>query len=349
MTELTSDRRIESIDSVRTPKDLIQELPLDVEFANQIVESRKRISNIIHGSDRRLLVVIGPCSIHDPVATREYAERLYPLHKKYANTLEIVMRMYFEKPRTTVGWKGLINDPNIDGTFDINNGLKTARRLLMDLAILGIPAGCEFLDAATGQYYADLVSWGAIGARTTESQIHREIASGLSCPVGFKNGTNGNIDIATDAMKAAGHPHAFLSPNSDGVISLYRTTGNNDAHLILRGGKKPNYDTSSVKMAAEKQHSSDMNRRIIIDCSHANSGKDYRKQAVIAKHIADRLPNEIDRIGGLMIESHLIEGAQSAKTTDSLIYGQSITDACIGWSETEYTLDMLANNMKPLV
>jgi 3-deoxy-7-phosphoheptulonate synthase len=349
MTELTSDRRIESIDSVRTPQILFEELPLGNRYAKRIVASRQRISNIIHGTDRRLLVVIGPCSIHDPVAAREYAERLYPLHKKYANTLEIVMRMYFEKPRTTVGWKGLINDPKMDGSFDINDGLTTARRLLLDLAILGMPAGCEFLDAATGQYYADLVSWGAIGARTTESQIHREIASGLSCPVGFKNGTNGNVDIATDAMKAAGHPHSFLSPNVDGVLSLYRTTGNDDAHLILRGGKEPNYDSSSVEQAIGRQKSSGMNRRIIIDCSHANSGKDYRKQVIIAQDIAKRLPHEIDHIGGLMIESHLIEGNQHVKSDVDLTYGQSITDACIGWSATETLLDELARKMKPLV
>jgi len=264
----------------------------------------------------------------------------------YANSLEIVMRVYFEKPRSTVGWKGLINDPDIDGSFEIGKGLSLARKLLLALADINLPAGCEFLDAATGQYYADTVSWGAIGARTTESQVHREIASGLSCPVGFKNGTRGNIDIAIDAMQAAGNPHAFLSPDANGMLSLYRTTGNEDAHLILRGGLEPNYDTESVNEAYAAQAKVGLERKLMIDCSHANSNKNHIQQLSVVRDIASRLSQEGSVIGGLMIESHLVAGKQAASAGTSLVYGQSITDACIGWQDTQDVLEILAGAMK---
>lgn len=340
MTTSTSDIRIDSVVSIPPPSALIAQLPLSPVAARQIQSARGRIADILHGRDKRLLVVVGPCSIHDVAAATEYANRLLPLKERYAEQLEIVMRVYFEKPRTTVGWKGMINDPDIDGSFRIEKGLYKARELLVSLAALGLPAACEFLDAATGQYYADLVSWGAIGARTTESQVHREIASGLSCPVGFKNGTRGNVNIAIDAIQAAGHAHAFLSPDSNGVLSLYRTTGNNDAHLILRGGAAPNYDTASVAAAITAQQGAGIARRIMIDCSHANSGKDHMQQINVVNDIATRLPAERKAIGGLMIESHLNAGKQSAN--GALEYGLSITDACIGWESTEQVLEVLA-------
>ena len=345
MSHSTSDVRIDSIVNIRTPRSLLQELPLSAEAAAAITATRNRISNILHGRDDRLLVVVGPCSIHDIDAAIDYAEKLTVLKNKYSKTLEIVMRVYFEKPRSTVGWKGLINDPNIDGSFEIGKGLMLARKLLLALADMQLPAGCEFLDAATGQYYADTVSWGAIGARTTESQVHREIASGLSCPVGFKNGTRGNIDIAIDAMHAAGHPHAFLSPDVNGSLSLYRTTGNSDAHLILRGGTEPNFDAESVVQAIDSQLDTGIKRKLMIDCSHANSNKDHRQQMVVIKDVAARLSVQKQFIGGLMIESHLLEGKQNPETVEELVYGQSITDACIGWSETETALETLHQAM----
>lgn len=341
MSVSTSDLRIDSIVSIRSPKSLLEELPLSPQAAAAITENRNRIADIFHGRDNRLLVVVGPCSIHDVDAAIEYAERLNVLKEKYAEKLEIVMRVYFEKPRSTVGWKGLINDPDIDGSFQIGKGLTLARKLLLALADMQLPAGCEFLDAATGQYYADTVSWGAIGARTTESQVHREIASGLSCPVGFKNGTRGNVDIAIDAMQAASHPHAFLSPDVNGMLSLYRTTGNEDAHLILRGGTEPNYDAQSVADAFHSQEQAGLQRKLMIDCSHANSNKNHQRQLSVVKELASRLSEET-AIGGLMIESHLVAGAQSADTAENLLYGQSITDACIGWDDTSVLLDLLA-------
>jgi len=343
MNSIASDLRIDSIVPIRSPEAITAELPLATDNAQRIVEHRARISNIIQGKDKRLLVVVGPCSIHDPIAAIDYAERLLEQRHRYADTLEIVMRVYFEKPRTTVGWKGLINDPKMDGSCEIDQGLYTARELLVKLASIGLPAGCEFLDAATGQFYADTVSWGAIGARTTESQVHRELASGLSCPVGFKNGTNGNVDIALDAMQAAGHAHAFLSPDPSGKIALYRTTGNTDAHLILRGGKAPNYGSDYVKSAFDLQQGSGLRRRIIVDCSHANSAKDFKRQSVVLNSIASRLDAELEMIGGVMLESHLVEGSQKIDAAEPLVYGQSITDACIGWSETTILLQHLSN------
>lgn len=345
MHNVTSDVRIDSIVAMQSPAELAVELPLHVNHAEVITRTRQRIADIIHGRDPRLLVVIGPCSIHDPVAAMEYANRLLPLREQYQDFLEIVMRVYFEKPRTIVGWKGMINDPHMDNSFQIDEGLLKARKLLLDLAQINMPAGCEFLDAATGQYYADTVSWGAIGARTTESQVHREIASGLSCPVGFKNATSGDIGIAIDAIQAAGHPHAFLSPTEEGRIALFKTTGNPDAHLILRGGLTPNYDSASLRDAFEKQAAQGVSQRIMIDCSHGNSQKDHKRQVVVASDIARRLSEEADMIAGLMIESHLVEGKQPMSDPESLTYGQSITDACLGWEDTEQTLAELAEAM----
>jgi len=345
MNKLTSDTRIASIVTISSPQKLLEALPLPLADAQGIVAARQRISSILHARDKRLLLIVGPCSIHDPESALEYAEKLMPLRRRYADSLEIVMRVYFEKPRTVVGWKGLINDPDIDGSFNIDKGLHAARSLLLELARMELPAGCEFLDAATGQYYADTVSWGAIGARTTESQVHREIASGLSCPVGFKNGTTGNVDIAIDAINSAGHPHAFLSPDSQGTIALYRTKGNEDAHLILRGGQESNYSVQSVDHAYQLQLDNGITRRIMIDCSHANSNKDYRRQRLVVDSVIERLPVELNHIGGLMLESHLLAGKQTVPVNgkDGLIYGQSITDACVGFPETEAMLDRLAS------
>lgn len=346
MTSTTSDLRIQSIVGIRSPQSLMDELPLSATAASSVADARNRIADILHGRDKRLLVVVGPCSIHDVDAAVEYANKLDELRQRYASSLEIVMRVYFEKPRSTIGWKGLINDPEIDGSFDIGSGLYQARKLLLALAEMGLPSGCEFLDAATGQYYADTVSWGAIGARTTESQVHREIASGLSCPVGFKNGTRGNVDIAIDAIRAAGHAHAFLSPDSNGMLSLYRTTGNPDAHLILRGGLQTNYDAASVAEAFNSQRDAGIETRLMIDCSHANSQKDHQRQMEVVADIASRLPDESSAIGGLMLESHLVAGKQSPAPRSQLVYGQSITDACIGWDDTTSVLETLHQSMK---
>jgi len=345
MNSIASDQRIEAIIPVQSPQSLFEVLPLPSSLAEQIIQTRLRISRIIHGEDKRLLVIVGPCSIHDTGAALEYANRLNPLRKKYSDTLEIVMRVYFEKPRSTVGWKGLINDPNLDDSCQIDKGLHKARKLLLQLAELGLPAGCEFLDTATGQFYADTVSWGAIGARTTESQVHREMASGLSCPVGFKNGTKGNIDIALDAMLAASHSHTFLSPDTNGQLAMYRTAGNSDAHLILRGGNEPNYQSHHLGQAYSEQQDNGLSQRIIIDCSHANSGKNHKRQSIVVQDIASRLNDEIDMIAGIMLESHLVEGKQAYTTAEKLIYGQSITDACIGWEETETMLGALSESV----
>jgi len=339
---ITSDTRIDAVVAMPSPAELRRELPLPAADAVAIAGTRERIGDIVHGRDGRLLVVVGPCSIHDSVAARDYAERLLGVRERLRDRLEIVMRVYFEKPRTTVGWKGLVNDPRMDGSFAIDEGLRTARGLLIDLARLGVPAGCEFLDAATGQYYADTVSWGAIGARTTESQVHREMASGLSCPVGFKNGTSGDVGIAVDAIVSAGHRHAFLSPTDEGVMALYRTAGNGDAHLILRGGTEPNYDGASVRSAIERQRAAGVERRLIVDCSHANSAKDPSRQAVVIDDVVRQLATGREAIGGVMIESHLVAGRQSPGDPSRLTYGQSVTDGCVGWEETVELLERLA-------
>ena len=334
----TDDVRIKAVTELLPPIAHLYELPISEAAADLVVRTRQEISDLVHGKDNRLLVIIGPCSIHDPKAALEYAERLLPLRKKYEKELLIVMRVYFEKPRTTVGWKGLINDPHLDGTFDINFGLRQARKLLLNLNEMGMPASTEFLDMITPQYYADLISWGAIGARTTESQVHRELSSGLSCPVGFKNGTDGNLKIAIDAIGAASHPHHFLSVTKTGHSAIVQTAGNRDCHVILRGGKEPNYDSSHVTAAAEACEKSGVPAKLMVDFSHANSRKDFKRQMEVATDIANQLRNGEDHIMGVMVESHLVEGRQDKPVT----YGQSITDACIGWPDTEALLAELA-------
>jgi len=296
--------------------------------------------------DDRLIVVIGPCSIHDPDAARDYARRLLPERERLAADLEIVMRVYFEKPRTTVGWKGLINDPALDGSYDINRGLRVARELLLDVNELGMPAGCEFLDMITPQYIADFVSWGAIGARTTESQVHRELASGLSCPVGFKNGTDGNVKIAVDAIKAAQQPHHFLSVTKGGHSAIVSTAGNEDCHVILRGGKSPNYDSASVVAAANELAKAGLAQRLMIDASHANSQKNPQNQIGVCSDVGLQLTAGEERIVGVMLESHLVAGRQDLEPGRALVYGQSITDGCIGWDDSLSVLDRLAAGIR---
>ena len=334
----TDDVRINAIHELLPPLAHLYELPISDAATELVVQTRQEIADLVHGKDNRLLVIIGPCSIHDPKAAIEYAQRLLPLRQKYAKELLIVMRVYFEKPRTTVGWKGLINDPHLNGTFDINFGLRQARKLLLELNNMGMPASTEFLDMITPQYYADLISWGAIGARTTESQVHRELSSGLSCPVGFKNGTDGNLKIAIDAIGAANHPHHFLSVTKTGHSAIVHTSGNPDCHVILRGGKEPNYDSSHVKAAAEQLTQAGVTPKLMVDFSHANSRKDYKRQMEVAEDVAQQICNGEQNIMGVMVESHLVEGRQNQPVT----YGQSITDACIGWDSTEQLLALLA-------
>ena len=336
---LTDDVRINSLTELLPPIAHLYDLPISEAAAELVVSTRKAIADILHHGDKRLLVIIGPCSIHDPAAALEYAQKLLPLKKQYEKELLIVMRVYFEKPRTTVGWKGLINDPHLDGTFDINFGLRQARQLLLTLNDMGMPASTEFLDMITPQYYADLISWGAIGARTTESQVHRELASGLSCPVGFKNGTDGNLKIAIDAIGAASHPHHFLSVTKTGHSAIVHTNGNPDCHVILRGGKEPNYSSSHVQAAREQLAKAGLDAKLMIDCSHANSNKDYTRQMEVAQDVAAQIRNGEQNIMGVMVESHLVEGRQDKPET----YGQSITDACIGWDTTEALLALLAD------
>ena len=335
----TDDLRVKHIDELLPPIAHLYELPISEQASELVAQTRQQIANILHGKDNRLLVIIGPCSIHDPKAALEYAQRLLPLRQKYEKELLIVMRAYFEKPRTTVGWKGLINDPHLNGTHDINFGLRQARKLLLELNNLGMPASTEFLDMITPQYYADLIAWGAIGARTTESQVHRELASGLSCPVGFKNGTDGNLKIAIDALGAASHPHHFLSVTKAGHSAIVHTAGNRDCHVILRGGNgAPNYSSEHVKSAAEQLTQAGLTPKLMVDCSHANSRKDFKRQMEVAQDIATQIQNGEQNIMGVMVESHLVEGRQN----DPIVYGQSITDACIGWDDTEKLLDLLA-------
>jgi len=338
----TDDLRIRDITRVRSPRELHEEYPLSETAANTVHDTRHAIQRILHGRDERLLVVVGPCSVHDPEAALEYAGRLKPLREALAEQLLIVMRVYFEKPRTTVGWKGLINDPNLDGSFEINKGLGIARKLLLDLNEMGMPAGTEFLDLISPQYIADQVSWGAIGARTTESQGHRELASGLSCPIGFKNATNGDVKVAIDAIHAAARPHVFMSVTKEGQSAIFSTTGNVDAHIILRGGQRPNYDTESVNIAAEQISASGLTPKIMIDFSHANSGKRPEKQIRICQDVSGQVARGDRRLIGVMIESHLVAGNQNPSACDDLIFGQSITDACVGWDDTEPMLHELA-------
>lgn len=339
----TDDLRIESIKAVTSPAEVCEEIPVTKDAAKTTYETRQAIHNIMYGEDDRLLVVVGPCSIHDVKAAKEYASRLKPLINKHRDDLVIVMRVYFEKPRTTVGWKGLINDPDLDNSFQINKGLRMARQLLLELNEMGVPAGTEYLDLITPQYVTDLISWGAIGARTTESQVHRELASGLSCPVGFKNGTDGTIRIAVDAIGAAMRPHHFLSLRKEGNSAIFSTTGNPDSHIILRGGtKSPNYDPASIDQAAKDLEAANLQARIMIDFSHANSRKQHQIQMDVGKDVAAQIAANDKRIFGVMIESHLVAGRQDIVPGKLPVYGQSITDACLGWEDTTQLIAMLA-------
>jgi 3-deoxy-7-phosphoheptulonate synthase len=339
----TRDLRVESIRPLLPPAILLEELPLSEEGSVTVARNRDEVARILWGDDDRLIVVVGPCSIHDPVAGLDYARRLKALADELAADLKIVMRVYFEKPRTTVGWKGLINDPELDGSFAINTGLRRARRLLLDLVALGLPAGCEFLDPITPQFIADLVTWGAIGARTTESQVHRELASALSMPVGFKNGTDGGVQIAVDACRAAAHPHRFLGVTEQGLAGIVSTRGNPDCHVILRGGQTgPNYDAMSVQKALAALRDSGLPPRLMIDTSHGNSEKDYRRQPIVAREIAVQVAQGELGIIGVMMESFLVDGRQDLRDPARLVYGQSVTDACLGWEATVPVLRELA-------
>jgi len=339
----TKDLRITGTKEIQTPESLMQELPLSEKAADTVTTARQQIYDVLDGKDDRLVVIIGPCSIHDTAAALEYADRLKKLSDELANDLIIIMRVYFEKPRTTVGWKGLINDPDLDGSFHINKGVRKARELLLDLAEKGVPAGHEYLDLISPQYISDLVSWGAIGARTTESQGHRELASGLSCPVGFKNGTDGGVQVAIDAMRAAQGTHHFISITLQGHSAIFTTAGNEYTHVILRGGSdRPNYDRVSVADVTEKLEASGLNPRLMIDCSHANSQKQFHKQVEVCRDIIHQIKTGQDNIFGVMIESQLVEGRQDYREGAELTYGQSITDACIGWDDSEILLRELA-------
>jgi 3-deoxy-7-phosphoheptulonate synthase len=342
MTIKTDEFRTTLIENLVSPEELAQQIPLDDETASFIIQSRKDIEAIITGDDDRLLVIIGPCSIHDTTAAVDYAEKLKVLHDKYRDDLLIVMRVYFEKPRTTVGWKGLISDPDLDKSFHVAKGLNLARSLLMDINKLGLPAGTEFLDMVTGQYISDLISWGAIGARTTESQVHRELASALSCPVGFKNGTDGNVQIAVDAINASSVPHVLYSPNKSGQMCIYQTHGNPFAHVILRGGKEPNYHAENISKTGEVLAKAGLENRIMIDCSHGNSFKDHNKQIDVARSLRAQMEQGDKAIFGVMVESFLVEGNQKVVDVNKLTYGQSITDACINLDTSVSLLDELS-------
>ncbi len=340
------DTRITEITELAPPSHLLREFPVSEVAAITTYDRRQAIHRILHGADDRLVVVVGPCSIHDYDAAIDYATRLAALKRELEADLAIVMRVYFEKPRTTVGWKGLVNDPRLDGSFRINEGLRLARRILLEINELELPAGTEYLDMITPQYIADLISWGAIGARTTESQVHRELASGLSCPVGFKNGTNGDVRIAVDAIKAASAPHHFLSVTKGGHSAIVHTGGNEDCHIILRGGKAPNYDAASVEAVCKELASAGLAQRVMIDCSHANSQKKHERQIEVAADIAEQVASCDERIVGVMIESHLNPGRQDLKPGEALAYGVSVTDACIGWDATVEALRQLADAVR---
>src|SRR5881296_4372550 len=343
----TRDLHVESIRPLLPPAILLEELPLSEKGSLVVGRTRKEVTRVLRGEDDRLLVIVGPCSIHDPVAGLDYARRLKKLADELGHDLRIVMRVYFEKPRTTVGWKGLINDPHLDGSFAINEGLRLARRLLLDLVELGLPSGSEFLDPITPQFTSDLVTWGAIGARTTESQVHRELASGLSMPVGFKNGTDGGVQIAIDAVRAARHPHQFLGVTEQGLCAIVATRGNPDCHIILRGGASgPNHDAANVRKAASALSDARLPARLMIDCSHGNSGKDHRRQSVVAHDIAEQVAHGEAAIFGVMMESFLVDGRQELADPAALRYGQSITDACMGWEMTVPVLAELARAVR---
>ena len=338
----TDDLRIKHITEVAPPSAVHAEYPITENAAKTVAASRAAIHRILHGEDDRLVVIIGPCSVHDTASAIDYAQRLAVLRERLKDDLEIVMRVYFEKPRTTVGWKGLINDPHLNETFDINEGLKRGRKLLLDINEMGLPAGTEFLDLISPQYIADLIAWGAIGARTTESQGHRELASGLSCPVGFKNGTDGTIRIAIDGMRAAERPHVFMSLTKAGHSAIFSTSGNHDTHIILRGGQRPNYDQESVAEATEQMRQAGLRPNLMIDFSHANSRKQHEKQIDVARDVASQIRRGNLHIMGAMIESHLVAGRQDLIPGKELTYGQSITDACINWDESVPILEQLA-------
>ncbi len=348
MTSSTANLRIRALKELVTPDQLVAELPVSAKAEQTVSAARQAIHRILHGQDDRLLVIIGPCSIHDPKAAMEYAQRLVAERERFKDQLEIVMRVYFEKPRTTVGWKGLINDPHLDNSFDINTGLRRGRSVLSDINDLGLPAGVEFLDVISPQYIADFVAWGAIGARTTESQVHRELASGLSCPVGFKNGTDGNLKIAFDAIQAASHPHHFLSVTSEGRTAIVATAGNEDCHVILRGGKQPNFDAASVQAACDAAAGAKAPCKLMVDMSHGNSSKKPENQLPVSENIAAQLAAGETRIFGVMVESHLVFGRQDlqpGQTLADLTYGQSITDGCIGWDDSRRILENLAKGV----
>ncbi|WP_117235103.1 3-deoxy-7-phosphoheptulonate synthase AroG [Vibrio maerlii] len=339
----TDDVRINKVKELLPPVAVLEKFPATEVASSTTYQARKAIHNILEGEDDRLLVIIGPCSIHDPEAALEYGKKLKVLRDELGDRLEIVMRVYFEKPRTTVGWKGLINDPYLNDTFKLNDGLRMGRKLLLDLTDMGMPTASEFLDMITPQYVADLISWGAIGARTTESQVHRELASGLSCPVGFKNGTDGNIKIASDAIRSASASHHFLSVTKYGHSAIVETAGNPDCHIILRGGKETNYSAEHVSSIKSELEASGLPQKVMIDFSHANSSKQYQRQIVVAEDVAGQMAAGEDSIFGVMIESHLVEGRQDLIDGKAATYGQSITDACIGWDDTEKVLRTLAD------
>jgi 3-deoxy-7-phosphoheptulonate synthase len=346
-TSATDDARIRDVAVLPPPGHLVEFFPIrGTPVEGLIADARTRVRRILHGQDDRLLLIMGPCSIHDPAAALEYARRLKAQRDRYAGTLEVLMRVYFEKPRTTIGWKGLINDPYLDASYRIGEGLRLARHLLLEINRLGVPAAGEFLDVISPQYIGDLISWGAIGARTTESQVHRELASGLSAPIGFKNGTDGNVKIASEAIVAAGHPHHFLSVHKNGQVAIVETCGNADCHLILRGGKTPNYEADQVELACNELESARLRPSLMIDCSHANSGKQHERQVDVARSIARQIAGGSRRIFGVMVESHLCAGNQkfSPGKDDpaSLEYGKSITDACLGWEDSLGVLELLS-------
>ncbi|CAL4318892.1 3-deoxy-7-phosphoheptulonate synthase [Buchnera aphidicola] len=338
----TDELRTIRIEPLITPTDLANRYPLTAEIVDNIIVTRKNIANIMTGQDKRLLVVIGPCSVHDPIAAVEYANQLNVLRKKYHATLEIIMRTYFEKPRTVIGWKGLISDPNLDNSFRVNHGLSIARKLLLDINTIGIPAATEFLDIVIGQFIADFISWGAIGARTTESQIHREMASALSCPVGFKNGTDGNVDIAIDAIRAAQARHLFFAPNKNGKMTINHTSGNPFAHIIMRGGRSPNYHADDINLAVKKLNVFKLPEYLMIDFSHGNCLKQHRMQCDVAESVCKQIIDGSKNIAGVMIESFLKEGTQNIFSQKKLSYGQSITDPCLGWEDSVLVLEKLA-------
>jgi 3-deoxy-7-phosphoheptulonate synthase len=342
----TDDVRIAAISELAPPANVLNAFPVSAPVAQRVTAARQGIHRVLHGADDRLVVVIGPCSVHDNEMALDYARRLAVEAERLSDDLLVVMRVYFEKPRTTVGWKGLINDPHLDNSFDINEGLRRARKLLLDVNTIGLPCATEFLDMITPQYVGDLISWGAIGARTTESQVHRELASGLSCPVGFKNGTDGNVRIALDAIRSAQSPHHFLSVTKSGHAAIVQTVGNEDCHVILRGGKEPNYDAASVDAACTDMGKAGIPARVMIDFSHGNSRKEYQRQMEVSTDVAAQLANGEERIMGVMVESHINAGRQDLVAGKPLAYGVSITDACINWDDSVKLLDQLAEGVR---